>query len=293
MSIDYYPFITLLHHIICIFLALLSLKFFIKVAFYGFFENLKFSPVLKLYLIFIIIWSLISLINRAYSIAFWRPTGSVYDARILFWLGFVCYMLGYVGTVLEICICIERCFAILFPMQYSRRLRNCYCFGVVFTLAAYVGGYIWINETLDVAPRDKETTCIIFGCMFHAKYIYASRFATVGTNVVGGIVLYILVRTKLPSQDKRNKRISKTILIIIASTAFFEISPTGLSWLVRRVGFKLWKDSRRSSLNHPFRSGPTIGLDSRPDPTRLKTRGFSQDINYVGSGSRESRKVGS
>ena len=254
MVIDYYPFVTLLHHIICIFLALLSLKFSTKIIFLPavFFDNKKLSPVFKLYLIFVIVWSLISLINRTYSIAFWRPNENAYDARILYWLGFVCYILGYVGTVLEICICIDRYFTILFPLQYSKRLQNYYCFGVIFILTFFVWGFIWTSEILDGAPRDKETTCIIFGCMVHMKYFYAAKFGTIGTNFGGGIVLYILIRTKLNSPDVRNKRICRTILSIVASSTFFEVSPSILSWLVGWVCFEI---GTLFVGNHSFRDG--------------------------------------
>lgn len=236
----YLPYIVLFHHILCVILAIFSLKCILPIFLHQ--KAAKFSiqisPIMYFYFIFIIIWGTVSLINRSYSIVFWRPSGNVYDARILYWLGFFIFILGLVGIILEICLCIDRCASILFPMKYSTRYRIYHSYGTIAAVIIYLVGYLSLNHLLAVIPISNLTDCLFFGCLLNnlpTHNLTQTKFITMAFSVGGGIMLYILMKTKFSTNNSKNKQICKTILKIIASSTIFLSAPSCLSYLLYNV----------------------------------------------------------
>uniref|UniRef100_A0A914PAN2 Uncharacterized protein n=1 Tax=Panagrolaimus davidi TaxID=227884 RepID=A0A914PAN2_9BILA len=90
-----------------------------------------------------------------------------------------------------------------------------------------------------------STTCITFGCLLYkltTKNLSTTKFVFAGASLLAGVVLCALVKFSLKSHNINNRGISNSIVIVIASTVFFEISPTIISTIVANATGKFLTD---------------------------------------------------
>ena len=240
---DFQALIVLGHHLLRLLLSFLSLKYsFILLRKQNRLnKTTKFSPLLKMYFVGILIFSLISLVNVVYLIAFWRPVENLYNAYLLFWMGFFPFLVGYVGTVLEIFLCFERCLSIVFPFKlFSSRFHLYFGYLSLIGLAAFTYGFLEFSTILVMAPRTPITNCTVFGCMLIGlpkASLFPPKITCLITNAIGGILLWILIKIYLKTGQTNQRKMGKTLLIIIASCTFFEIAPNIISSLFNTVFF--------------------------------------------------------
>lgn len=237
----YVTVLTIIHHFAGVGLVLWILRCSTRLLFHrSLFKNItKFSPLISIYFVFLFLYSTTSLVNFAYMLAFWRPETNEYNGLVMFWLGVTPFLLGYLGTILEIFLCLDRCFSIIFPFKYSAHHRL-YLTHLALILVVFVAWFeLFTAGILGTLQRiQPQTSCTIFGCLLASlptTYLSDSKIVIIFTNLAGGLTLYGLRRFMLRSNNIQNKRISKSVVIIIISTAFFETVPTWISVLTRRV----------------------------------------------------------
>ena len=178
-----------------------------------------------IYFLYLLLFCITSILNFGYLIVFWRPTENIYNGRLLFWLGFSPMNLGILATVVETFLCLDRCLSIIFSIKYSPRYRIYWSWITIFGLLMSFGILLWINPMLSVIPESGPTTCTAFACFIITFYPTYTKFGFALINSVAGVTLYFLTRFTLNDESVKNRRITKTILIIIASTTFFELFP--------------------------------------------------------------------
>ena len=238
-----FALITLLHHLLGILLMLISFKYCKNVLFDKklFIKSWKFSPVLNFYFMFLFVYIITSVLYFLYLIIFWRPDENIYDARIMWWLGMPPFLLGYLATVIEICLCFDRCLSIVFPLKYTSQHRLYCSYVTVCSVFLGCGVICWTTWILSIIPQTPGTPCMVYGCLLVAlppgSYLTSTKFSLVFTNFVGGVVLYVIKKCFLKGNSILNRSITITVVIIVASTTFFEVAPTLVSILIAKVSF--------------------------------------------------------
>ena len=233
--------ITLFHHLICLILSLLTFLFSARVVFNKtlLLKSLKFCPVISIYIVFLFIWACFTILNSTHLILLWRLETNVYNAYLLYWFGCFPYILNHMGTVLEIFMCIDRCISTLLPMTYSSNCRIYFCIVTVLSLIGFVLVFLHFNPLHTLIPKDEITPCRTFGCLLVFKQygnLFQTKLSIIFTNTAGGIILFALVKTRLKAFcHAANRRICKNLLIVIASSTCFEISPTLIALVIDLV----------------------------------------------------------
>ena len=236
MEIDFIKLAALAHHLVCLAFSLCVLKFLKTVVLNKKIlqKTLKFSPVLTIYFLYLLLFCVSSIINFIYLIGFWRPESNAYDARFLFWLGVFPFLLGSLNTVVETFLCLDRCLSIIFFLKYTSKWRIYTSFATLFGLIISLGVLLWINPIFSAVPESGTTTCTIFACFISQFVITLTQLAFLAINSMAGVILYFLARFTL-NQNAENRRIIRTIVIVVASTTFFEIVPRIFAWFLFKV----------------------------------------------------------
>ena len=241
---EFYPYICIFEHFLCFLLVNLSLIFSVKILFNR--QILKkgasLSPPIIVYFIYVFIFGLVSNVNFAYLFAFFRPeTPNNYDARILYFCGFLPAIFMTTNSVIEFFLCIDRCISIIFHVHYTRHQKLCFSIITFGGMIFASGVIIYLARYLDFIPTTSETQCRIFGCLlWGSKYTNVIKISLISSNIFAGIILATMIRCVFKNQNNLGcKRINKVVLITICTSTFIELPPFIVTHIFLAVSSKV------------------------------------------------------
>uniref|UniRef100_A0A914P7Y1 Uncharacterized protein n=1 Tax=Panagrolaimus davidi TaxID=227884 RepID=A0A914P7Y1_9BILA len=84
-------------------------------------------------------------------------------------------------------------------------------------------------------PNYSSTTCTYFACflnLFPPLYVMTSKIASSGINIAACVVLMLLLKIYIKTENTSGKRISKTVVVIILITTLVDFGPTLIGKLI-------------------------------------------------------------
>lgn len=234
-------FAILVETVVILFTTLITLYFSINTFIQKYLHSKAFtlSLVVKLYLIYQLLWSITMLIYCLYLIILWRPDEILYNQKVLYILGLPSYILMFLNSAVESVLGLDRCLCILFPLHYEKHLKRLYGILSIAVLLLFTGAVIYVNGFIDILMVDLTTKCSFFSCIFAAfnpPHVYVMKLTTLGITAAIGCVLFLLVKLYLRNTNiKDNKKMNKTIIGVIASTTIFELLPNIMAQIFTKV----------------------------------------------------------
>jgi hypothetical protein len=231
---EIFLFIVLFQLIISFFIqTLIIIKCFYIIKCKSVIANLSATLILYFYYLF---FTSISLGGyNIYAIIFWRPTETEHNAKILYFVGLISWILLVSNPIFEFCLCIERCFAIYFPVFYNQRLQHFMHFISVFCFVFYVILFIFLNGILKL-PKEKITSCPFFECIFYQtieRDAIELKIIFSAIDVISAVLLLFLLKFKFKKNgNSEEKSLNKTVFIIIFATTAFEVTPNFIDYIL-------------------------------------------------------------
>uniref|UniRef100_A0AC35GVM5 Serpentine receptor class gamma n=1 Tax=Panagrolaimus sp. PS1159 TaxID=55785 RepID=A0AC35GVM5_9BILA len=152
--------------------------------------------------------------------------------------GFLPWLMISCCSLIETCLGVDRCLALIFPLKYNKSWKKWILLGAIIYLCLGAFGLITVSGIFKIFPKNPATNCRFFGCMF----VVSSDKGTVTTNpvfaipnILVGIILTILIHKKFRHKQGHLKSINKTAYLIIALTTCFELLPALFNEAVRIV----------------------------------------------------------
>ena len=203
------------------------------------------SPTLKLLILYSLILC-VSLIGYcSYIIIFWRPNKILYNEERLYQIGILSWILMVSNPIFDLCICIEHCVIVCFPLKYTRKWKNFMAIFSINLLLLFVIIYFWVVD-IDYETSWNQNACRFFTCVLfeNSKRNYLIlRIILSSINVLAAIVLLFLMKFKTRLSNLAAKRKNYAIFINIFITVLFELGPNLFDFffnLVRCQQLKPW-----------------------------------------------------
>ena len=230
---DYLNFLTLVHNLIC----LGCLLFTLYASTYLLFKkppkqlNMQISrtAVVLLYFWFTASSSILLIINVGYILIWWRPTQSIYNSSILYYITGIPGIYVNFVPVADFFLCADRCFTVAFPLHYRMFYRKLlgWCFAA--TIGVLLTVYFLITKWFSYVPEEPTTTCAFYIClvlrlrypliMTYIKYTFCSL------NVAADAVLICLIKLKSSGHMTAAKKLNKFVIIISLINIVFAFVP--------------------------------------------------------------------
>uniref|UniRef100_A0AC35F1M2 Uncharacterized protein n=1 Tax=Panagrolaimus sp. PS1159 TaxID=55785 RepID=A0AC35F1M2_9BILA len=234
---EIFPYIVLFQLIISVFIqTFMVFKCFYIIKRKSVIAN--FSATLILYFYYLFLTSISLGGCNIYAIIVWRPSETEQNATILYFGGIISWILLVSNPIFEFCLCIERCFAIYFPVFYNQRLQHFMHFISIFCFAFFVILFIFLNGILKL-PKEKNTSCPFFECIFYQtieRDAIELKIILSAIDVSSAVLLLFLLKFKFKNNgNSEEKSLNKTVYLIILATTAFEVTPNFIDYILLKV----------------------------------------------------------
>ena len=247
--------ITLAQEIFCLLLSCLSLwcALIMILRNKALTKTKQFSPIMKIYFVYIFVFSFATIFHQGYLVFYWSSEESKYDARIIFVVGIVPWVILCVNSIVEFFLCFERCLIIIFPILYSDDKKRKYAILALTVIFFVIISLIYVNKVVDAYPSQPETLCRFISCIIkNTDYSVYLRMFSVVLNVLIAAWLLLLIKCSLKAKNEKTKRMNKTVLFMTTFNIVFELVPIVSSQVFVLVSFLTsFIDNNRLS-NYPF-----------------------------------------
>ena len=239
---EYSAYVTLANTVITMLLSITSLRFSLRVLFYKTFrmESQKLSPVITVYFGFLSFWCTAIVIDGIHFLIFWRPNMLIYNGTLLYFFGIFPWFCLYVNPMVELFLCLDRCLAITFPLQFNKRAKAFLAFLLILTLPLTIVAGFDINLLIDMASDESIETCQSFTCvilMHRRLYSMELRLGITVINMVSGLLLFWLLKFYRKLSSNKMKNVCKTVLIILGTAVVLDVLPTIMAQYFPDVSF--------------------------------------------------------
>ena len=223
-------------------LSILSLYFSIKVLFNKrlLMKSSNLSFIMTLYFVYVFILGISCVVYFPYYFIFWSFEKVTYDARILFLLESVYFILINLSSVIGVLQCIDISLSITFSAQFTRRHRLLFlCMSIICIFAVIL--YFVYNLRV-FYPETPVTECRFFACFLKSgSYLLCFKGVAIILNLAGSIIFAVLFKKFITTSTPITERIYKVTLILILATTFIEFIPFVISQLFYFVSsIKFW-----------------------------------------------------
>ena len=241
-DMNWYPYIVLSNNVITFILSVAALYYSIKVLFKKvlLFKILKFSPIVSIFFIYGLTFSIVTVLYCLFLFIFWRPDSVIYEARELYVHGLVTGKLVSLNPVLGAFLCIDRCATILAPTKYDEKFKKIHTFICVICVVGILGISIWMTLSLNPFPQSSQTNCMFYGCFLTPVVLWQTqtqKIVTTCVNMAGCGLLFILLTFYLKNCSSVTLRINRTVILILLLTTVCDFSPSIISNIFQSVGF--------------------------------------------------------
>ena len=199
----------------------------------------KHPLILRLFLIYLIVFACVASANSLYLIIFWSPTQNLYHLPLLYSLGYCQWAVLFPCHIIEFFIGLERCLVLIMKFSYTERLKTFNGIFAIFVVILY-GTVITWYEKLPILPPPSDTiiNCRIYDCILDSQPIVHMRTLTyvlVSMNLGCGVLLFFLLKIIFRKHKKTDSYLFRGAIITIITTGFLGWFPkliTALSYLV-------------------------------------------------------------